>query len=158
MHTHSYDDAAAAAAADDDDADHADDDVNDVNYNQAMACCQPSVGTTTISMVGPPISGQCHHCNEFRPMLKTFLHITPLNAPMQCLRQIPHLCRKMFVKVNTSAYGTLHSSNIETALYQQVDFFTFRQFTDPFVFDSLKPQLKLVQSSVGDKEVEIILC
>ena len=61
MHTHSYDDAAAAAAAavdddDDDDADHADDD--DVNYNQAMACCQPSVGTTTISMVGQPISGQ----------------------------------------------------------------------------------------------------
>jgi len=28
-----------------------------------------------------------------------------------------------------------------------------RQFMDPFVLDSLKPQLKLVQSSVGDKEV-----
>ena len=29
----------------------------------------------------------------------------------------------------------------------------FRQFTCPYVLDSLKPQLKLVQSSVGDQEV-----
>ena len=29
----------------------------------------------------------------------------------------------------------------------------FRQFTSPYVLDSLKPQLKLVQSSVGDQEV-----
>ena len=40
---------------------------------------------------------------------------------------------------------------ITVANYRQ--FTNFRQFTSPYVLDSLKPQLKLVQSSVGDQEV-----
>ena len=69
---------------------------------QVTVCCQLSVGTTIISMVGQPISGLS---------------------------------------------SQRHNTNIG------VDFVAFRQFTDPSLLDALKPQLKLVQASVGDKEV-----
>ena len=103
---------------------------NDDGDNQATVCYQPLVGTTTTSMAAQPISGQSSRSSlqkslrSWRPMLK--LQANDLTRLFTSLSK-----KKLFL-----------------------DFlFTSRQFTDPVVLDSLKPQLKLVQSSVGENEV-----
>ena len=47
-----------------------------------------------------------------------------------------------------------HSLRLHSIIHNtEVDVVPCSQLTDPLVLDSLKPQLKLVQASVGDKEV-----
>ena len=69
--------------------------------------------------------------------------------PMQHCLQAATLCNIGNFRQFTSLFFTQFTS----PYFRQITSPFFRQFTSPYVLDSLKPQLKLVQSSVGDQEV-----